>query len=264
MNRRAGLRARQRGGALLLIALLAGCRSGPPPEVEVEVKNVGYDADAGAPVVILQARESERVLPIWIGQAEAQAIAMEMQKVTPPRPMTHDLMKRILEQTGVALRRVRITELREQTFVAMIVLENGGREVEIDSRPSDAIALALRVACPILVSRTLLERDTTGGMGGQRGASAKIWGLTVQDLNPALAESLGVGTAEGVVVSDVDSTSDERPRRGDVIVAVDGTPVESVAELRALAGDGGGTHRLEVRRGAAHVTLQYDASAGPG
>ena len=168
VRRRSSVRRRAVALAALGLVAVLGCRAAAPPgaEVEVDVRNVGFDHDAGLPVVILQAREGGRILPIWIGNAEAQAIAMEMQKVAPPRPMTHDLVKRILDSTGVALRRVRITDLKEQTFFARLVLDHGGREIEVDSRPSDAIALALRCACPILVSRALLEGAAVPAAGG--------------------------------------------------------------------------------------------------
>lgn len=248
--------------ALGFVALM-GCHRGPPADIEMEVRNVGFDQHAGLPVVILQAREDGRVLPIWIGTAEAQAIAMEMQKVAPPRPMTHDLVKRILEHTGVALRRVRITNLQQQTFFASLVLDQAGREIEVDSRPSDAIALALRFACPILVSRTLLESAALSPGGGLQDAAAKIWGMSVQDLTPALAESLGVEEAEGVLVSDAGRVADVDggPQRGDVIVAVDGTTVASVADLRVVAATGQAIRRLEVNRGAAHLVLRFDSEA---
>ena len=142
---------------VLAIALLAGCRGATSTDLEVEVRNVGFDPRTGSPVVVLQTRDGARLLPIWIGTAEAQAIAMEMQRVTPPRPMTHDLVKRILDTTGIALQRVRISALKEQTFFATLVFDRGGHEVEVDGRPSDAIALALRAACPILVNPALLQ-----------------------------------------------------------------------------------------------------------
>src|SRR6185295_3542024 len=181
------------------------------------------------------------------------------QKVAAPRPLTHDLVKHILDRTGVALRRVRITNVDHETFFATLVLDQGGHELEVDSRPSDAIALALRFACPILVSATLMESGIAVDLSGEREAAAKVWGLTVQDLTPALAESLGCEVTSGVVVSDVDgaSASAEDPHRGDVIVAVDGTPVPSVASFRKFAGDDRAPRRLEVRRAGERLTLRF-------
>lgn len=253
--------------AALGFVVLLGCRSVPPAEVEVEVRNVALDRDRGSPVVILAARESGRVLPIWIGPAEAQAIAMELQKVRPSRPLTHDLIKSILEGTRVTLRRVRITGVEQQTYLASLVLEQAGREIEIDARPSDAIALALRFTCPILVRRALLEGAAAFDLGGgQPAAAERVWDMTVQDLDPAVAELLDYAGVEGVLIADVEQSGaqDEGPRRGDLIVAVDGAPVASVAALRARAVAGGPVRRLDLRRGAARLTVRYEPSARAG
>lgn len=253
--------------AMLVIGLVVwtGCRAAPPADVEVEVRNVGFDHNAGVPVVILEAREDGRVLPIWIGSAEAQAIVMQMEKVAPPRPMTHDLVKLILERTGVTLSRVRIIDLRQQTFFATLVLDHSGREIEVDSRPSDAIALALRFACPILVSRKLLDSAAVSEGGQVHDAAARVWGMTVQDLTPVLAESLGVKDANGVLVSDAGagSAKGEGPRRGDVIVAVDERAVARVADLRAVAGAGPAVRQLEVQRGADRLVIRFDSRTAP-
>ena len=124
---------------------------------ELDVVGVRVEMPTNQPLVLLREVEGTRYLPIWIGAVEATAIAFAQQGVVPPRPLTHDLIKSILEGTKVTLRRVRITGLERQTYLAALVLDQEGREIEIDSRPSDAIALALRFACPILVHRTLLE-----------------------------------------------------------------------------------------------------------
>jgi bifunctional DNase/RNase len=212
-------------------------------------------------VVILATRGDGRILPIWIGPAEAQAIAMELQRIEAPRPLTHDLMKQILDRTGIALRRVRITDVKQETFFATLVLEQDGEEVEIDSRPSDAIALALRCACPILVSRTLLDRAVPGRPVGEHpGPMARVWGLAVQDVNPLLAESLGLETPAGALVSDTGRSvpSMDGVQRGDVIVAVDDAPVATVSALRAVADSKRMVRRLEVWRRGARVVVDFD------
>ncbi len=252
--------------AALMMVLALGCRHEAPGDVEVRVRNVGFDYDAGAPVVILQAREDEtRILPIWIGPAEAEAIAIEMQHVRPPRPLTHDLVKRIMDTTGVALRRVRITDLQGQTFFASLVLERDRREIEIDSRPSDAIALALRCRSPIFVERALFERGASGGPSPKQDVTAKLWGLTVQDVTPALAETLGLGAPSGVLVSDVgdEARAGVGVRRGDVIVAVDGKPIEDLAGLRALEASATEPSRVDVRRGGERMTLAFPERRAP-
>jgi bifunctional DNase/RNase len=107
--------------------------------------------------VLLREREGERYLPIWIGAAEAAAIALSLQGVVTPRPMTHDLLKNILEDLAIEVQRIVVTELRDSTFYATIELKRQGENFEISSRPSDAIALAVRMATPIFASEDVLS-----------------------------------------------------------------------------------------------------------
>ena len=147
--------------AVLLVAVgalaLAHCGRKAPTEVEVEVRDVGFDADSHAPVVVLQDRDRKVALPIWIGPTEAQAIVTQLHGVVPPRPMTHDLMKSILEETGSTLDKVVIEGLESGTYYARIWLRADGHTRQIDSRPSDAIALAMRCGRPIFITTTLLR-----------------------------------------------------------------------------------------------------------
>jgi uncharacterized protein len=124
--------------------------------VELNVIGVRVELPANQPIVLLKERDGDRYLPIWIGAAEATAIALAMQGVTPPRPMTHDLFKIVLEELEVALDRIEITELREGTFYALLHLTRNGSAHEISSRPSDAIALAVRASVPIFASEDVL------------------------------------------------------------------------------------------------------------
>ena len=116
------------------------------------VNGLAVDSATNAPVVLLRELDGERILPIWIGPAEANAIAMRLGHVQAPRPMTHDLMLRFLDGAGLTLRRVVISDLRDHTYYAEIVLEGTGRVVRIDARPSDSIALALRAEAPIYIA----------------------------------------------------------------------------------------------------------------
>ncbi len=256
------MRQRDRlAAAALLVFAVVGCHRRGPEEIEMHVRNVGFDRAAASPVVILESTPGGRLLPIWIGPMEAQSIALEMQKMTPPRPLTHDLVKRILDGTGVVLRRVRITSLEQQTFLASIVLDRDGREIEIDSRASDAFALALRAPCPILVSRAVLESGASVELPDcDAPAVAHVWGATVQELAPSVAESLGATGISGVVVSGVDTPADDGLKRGDVIVRVDDVPVASVADLRALAASAATMRTVEVRRDGARVIVRVDSA----
>src|SRR5919204_1502299 len=133
--------------------------------VEVKVDGVMLDADTGSPVVrLVEKAKTHRELPIWIGPFEAQAIALEMHGVPPPRPLTHDLMKQLVERLGGKLTRVVIGELRDNTYFATLHLQRpGGKELTIDARPSAAIALALRFHGPILVAEELFARAAAVG-----------------------------------------------------------------------------------------------------
>jgi len=131
--------------------------------VRVRVAHLGLDRTSNTPVVVLKEEEGERTLPIWIGAPEANAIALELQGVKPERPLTHDLMKLLVSGLGGELRRVVISGLRENTYVAELLIYRGGEVFEVDARPSDSIALALRMHAPIYTIDDLLNRIATGG-----------------------------------------------------------------------------------------------------
>jgi len=109
-------------------------------------------------VVILREKDSDRYLPIWIGPAEAEAIAMKLQDVSVPRPLTHDLLRSVIYGLGAAVSHIIVSDLHDDTFFAKIVLESDGKTLEVDSRPSDAIALAVRVKVPIYVEESVLDK----------------------------------------------------------------------------------------------------------
>ena len=126
-------------------------------EVEMKIRGLMMDPTTNMPIVLLKETESETVLPIWVGIYEANAIALEIEKVATPRPMTHDLLRNLLVGLEATVIKVVVTELREDTFYAVIWLDRGGEIISIDSRPSDAIALALRMDCPIYVEDEVLK-----------------------------------------------------------------------------------------------------------
>ena len=149
------------------VVLLTSCRgsvrSGTDEYVQVEVKGVSFDPAVNSPVVILQNQEQTKAIPIWVGMAEAQAIHLQLEGTVLPRPMTHDLLKNILEKVGVGFEKVVVTEMKDNTYYAFIYLANGKNPLQIDSRPSDAIALALRFHRPIFVATRLFEVALPGG-----------------------------------------------------------------------------------------------------
>jgi bifunctional DNase/RNase len=126
-------------------------------EREMKIRGLLMDPTTNSPIVILKDVNSDVMLPIWVGPYEANSIASEIEKVAPQRPMTHDLLRNVINQFGASVRRVVVTELRDNTFYAVIEIDFGDRSILIDSRPSDAIALALRVDCPIFVREDVVE-----------------------------------------------------------------------------------------------------------
>lgn len=126
--------------------------------IRVTVAQLGVDRSTNTPVVVLQEVDGERSLPIWIGPGEAQAIAMELQGLRAQRPMTHDLLRNVVTGLGAELRRVQIITLKDDTYFAELLLIRDGVAVQVDARPSDSIALALRCSAPIYTSDELLDR----------------------------------------------------------------------------------------------------------
>ncbi|HYK34450.1 bifunctional nuclease family protein [Alloacidobacterium sp.] len=126
-------------------------------EIEMKIRGLMVDPSTNAPIVILKDVQGETVLPIWVGLYEANAIALEVEKATTPRPMTHDLLKNLVQGLNATVQRVVVTELKNDTFYAVLWLEQDGEQVTIDCRPSDALALALRADCPIFVDEDVLR-----------------------------------------------------------------------------------------------------------
>lgn len=125
--------------------------------IEVKVERVGFDLENQQAVIILKSTQDDRLLPIWVGAIEGNAVAMMLEGIEPPRPMTHDLMKSLLDLCGAAVTMVLIDDLRDGTFFAQMTLKIGNETKEIDSRPSDSVALALRAKAPIYASEMVLE-----------------------------------------------------------------------------------------------------------
>ena len=126
-------------------------------EVEMKIKGLMIDPITNMPIIILRDPRGDAVLPIWVGIFEANAIALEIEKIETPRPMTHDLLRDVVVSLGARIERISVTELKENTFFALIHLTLNGRTFQVDSRPSDAIALALRAQAPIFVETAVIE-----------------------------------------------------------------------------------------------------------
>lgn len=126
-------------------------------EIEMTIKGLMIDPITNMPIVILKDKGGDRVLPIWVGVFEANAIALQIENISTPRPMTHDLLKNILSEIEADVQRVVVSDLRDNTFYAMIYLDRDGETIAIDARPSDAIALALRTRAPIFVEDSVVD-----------------------------------------------------------------------------------------------------------
>jgi uncharacterized protein len=138
-----------------------------PDEVEMQIRGLMMDPVTNMPIIVLKDIGSDVVLPIWVGIFEANAIALELEKTATPRPMTHDLLRNLARGLNAQVRKVVVSEMRDDTYYAVIWMEQSGETVTLDARPSDAIALALRWDCPIYVSRAVLEVSKQAAGGNQ-------------------------------------------------------------------------------------------------
>jgi len=208
--------------------------------LDVEVATIGMDLRTGAPLAILHA-DWEQVVPIWIGEVEAQAIARAREGIELPRPQTHELLASLVEVLGATVEEVRVHDLRDNTYFGVIRVRVNGELREIDSRPSDALALAVRTAARIRVATRLVEEFPDVefiSAEGDRGI-ARIRGLTVSTPSPSDRERFGLeSNARGVLVLHSDTPVGARgARQGDLVLAVEGLEVETAADfLEALVG----------------------------
>ena len=159
-------------------------------ELRMEIKGLMLDPSSDIPIVILKDTGSQLFLPIWIGVPEAKAIAIRIEGVELPRPMTHDLLRSILETLGARVEKIVISDLRDNTFYALIHLQRDGQALTIDARPSDAIALALRASAPIFVLRSVMEKAQAVDLAAQVSDEEKLkkW---LEEISP---EDLGTYT----------------------------------------------------------------------
>ena len=147
-------------------------------EIEVKIRGLMMDPSSGTPIIILKDVNSDTMLPIWVGAYEANAIALEIEKITPQRPMTHDLIRNLINEIGARVERVVVTELRDNTFFAVIEIRGIDSEpLILDARPSDAIALALRADCPIFVDEEVVRasRNTVSNELEDETTSEEEW-----------------------------------------------------------------------------------------
>jgi bifunctional DNase/RNase len=205
--------------------------------VETKIKTVMVDPNTQAPVVVLESVADQRLLPIWIDVAEARAIALELEQVKTPRPLTHDLMRNILNRIGATLERAVITDLRNNTYYATLYLRLKGQELQIDARPSDAIALALRMKAPVFAAAQVFAKSRAAPAPKRADDGHRKLGIQTQDLTAELAALFDVGHESGVIVVQVESISPAAAagiQRGDIITKANDTTIKSAADLERV------------------------------
>jgi uncharacterized protein len=225
----------------LLVALLyfspdVQLHAAEPVTLECRVKTLLVDPTTQTPVVVLETVADKTLLPIWIDVPEARAIALELENVMIPRPLTHDLIRNILQSVGATLQRITITELRNNTYYAQLTLAVKDKVVQVDSRPSDAIAVAMRAKAPIFVSTQVLERSKAVPVPAARlEQTHKKLAIQVQDLTPALAKLFDTQEQRGVLVTDVSAGAASKAgiQRGDIITKANDQPMVSASEFEA-------------------------------
>jgi bifunctional DNase/RNase len=143
-------------------------------QIEMTIKGLMVDPITNMPIIILRDKEGQRVLPIWVGVFEANAIALQIENVTTPRPMTHDLLRNVIQDLRARIDKIVVSDLKENTFYALIYLTVNGDVVAIDARPSDAIALALRARAPIFVEERVIDHARNSDLAPEKGDTERL------------------------------------------------------------------------------------------
>jgi len=143
-------------------------------QIEMTIKGLMVDPDTNMPIVILRDLDGQRVLPIWVGLFEANAIALQIENVSTPRPMTHDLLRNVIADLHATVQKIVVCDLQENTFFAMIYLSLNGETLAIDARPSDAIALALRTKAPIFVEDRVIDHAKTVNVAADKNDAERL------------------------------------------------------------------------------------------
>lgn len=159
--------------------------------IEMKVMGIALDTRTGSPIVVLHDKENRKALPIWIGSAEASAIIRKIENLSVARPMTHDLVINIIEKTGYTLEKIEINDVEKETYYAtLFITDDNGKTIEIDSRPSDAIAVAIRVDAPIFVTANVLSNGSVSTDSAKDEEEAQEFKSFVQSIKPSDFEKL--------------------------------------------------------------------------
>lgn len=230
--------------------------------IQMKVRGITIDQKTQQPVVLLVDMDGKRVLPIWIGTAEARAIAMELEGLSTPRPMTHDLIMNILTELKADIEKITITELKDNTYFAMLSIKGKKGPVTVDSRPSDAIALALKLKAPIYVNNVVLETARLINLTAELPQEKweEKFGFHIQELTPEIAEYFQMAKKQGVLIIDVKKgSSGEKAglRQGDIITAVGDYPVSCLEDLSSSLSQQKKAFRLTVLREGQSLSLPF-------
>jgi bifunctional DNase/RNase len=201
--------------------------------IEAKVHRLIIDPGSQQPVVILSDALEERGLFIWISHFEATAIHSEMNGIKHFRPLTHDLMQRVMERSNLRIQRVIVTHIQKGVYYATLVIKEGSSDIEIDARPSDSIVMALKFNAPIFVSERLFKEASVPLKEQEK--VEELYGVTLQGLTPSLAQAFSFDSTHGVLVSDVKKQSRAEKdglERGDIIVEVGGRAIDGVSPMR--------------------------------
>ena len=256
---------------MLACGLLTACgrRTAPSPlaapsgEVRVEVADVGYDQQTASHYVQLGDRAKQRSLQIAIGDEPARAILLELRGLQAPRPLTHQLLGTVLARTGNAVDRIEITQVHDEIYYAKIILDHG--RYALDSRPSDAIALAMTVKAPIYVASELMHPTSPATEIAAGPIVATKLGMTVQEVTPDLASYFGINSGGGVLIADLDDGARAVGlERGDILVAVNGRTIRTPDDFAHASSVDGARVAVTVRRGQTTRTITIDRSITAG
>jgi len=215
--------------------------------LEVKIDRLVMDPSSMQPVVLLIDSTGKLIMPIWIGPNEAAAIQGELEGTKPPRPMTHDLLECVIQRLNGTVQRVVITQEKEGIYYAIIVLEKDKTLIELDARPSDSIAIALKFKAPIFISQSLFKGKAV--LLQEQKNIEESYGLTVQELTPILAESFSFKKEKGILIADVKEGSRAEKdgfQGGDILVEIGEQKIEDVVSVRSA---------LEKMRGLATVKI---------
>lgn len=242
----------------------AGPADNPPPApamdseslIPVNVYQLVVDPASKQPVVTLVDSDKKRAFPIWIGLSEARAIHSELQGMEHFRPLTHDLLARIIDKVDGKIHRVVITRVKDSVFYATLIIAKDDSLIEIDARPSDAIVMALKFDAPIYITRSLFKKMSIPMAAPQE--TGRVYGLNLQDITPELARYLALESSRGVMVSAVSPGSQadkDGIQPGDILVELDGQQITDVISAKDIMVKSQGPLQAKIIRAKQTLTL---------